>query len=754
MNKSLPIYTYRREIIDAVLGNKVVIVTAETGAGKSTQVPQYVMQAFSSRVLVTQPRRLAARTVAERIAEETRTTLGKEIGYRTRYESKVSNETRCLFVTDGIGLSNVLSQSREFDVLILDEVHEWNLNVELMVAMVRDWIKTHPRLKVVLMSATLDAGALSRFFDDAPVISVPGRTFPVEERKPGKSMTDDAVTLLREGRNVLIFEPGKDEIYARIEEIKKTGVVAKVLGLHGGMDADEQALCFADYAMPLCVVATNVAQTSITIECIDAVIDSGMERRNEVENGIVGLYLRSISLADAAQRKGRAGRTKPGIYIDHCPEAQRYEYAVPEIMRVPLETTVLNLAKRGIDLETLHLFHQPSMAQIHQAKIELSILGCLSDTGSVTEKGFRISELPVSVQSGCMLLEAERRGCVEDVLTLIAIMEAGDFTLSMKDESGYRMYPWHSYIGAQRTSDLMAMLKLYELGQGQDYASLRSIGIHGKQLRRVSDLRKQLSKLISGKIRHQNLTVEPEETLICVLAGMLANVCVHQYDGYRCRDGAVRQLHQGSVIRSLPKLMMAKPWNLEIKTMRGNQVLNLLTFASVIELNWLYEIAPELIEIRSGLSPFIGTDDECYSHDETWIGGILYDRKVVQDPHHPMANSLHDEKDRKLRNAERSKLLSERERLAGELHRLTIHQKWSRVDVELRRKISTVLLPACYQKDLGIDEIHLWLDRADEAYARAIHEMHRPEPIQKVSGSDLSAGIAALQDKFGSKHRK
>ena len=327
-NATLPIAAFRNEIVDAIQINPVTILTAETGAGKSTQVAQYLLEE-GCNLVTTQPRRLAARTVAERVADEYDTPLGEIVGFRTAYERKDSDATRCLFVTDGLALVREL-MGRGPQVLVIDEVHEWNLNIEVLVAWAKHQMKRGVDFKVVLMSATLEAQRLSDYFDGAPVIDVPGRTFPVEELAPsGSKLEDDVVKLLRQGRNVLVFQPGKREIEETVSYLQGlSDLNAEILPLHGGLTPDEQKKCFRSYGRPKCIVATNVAQTSITIPDIDGVVDSGLERRQELRDGVEGLYLGAISWADREQRKGRAGRTKSGVYIDWCPidEAERLEF--------------------------------------------------------------------------------------------------------------------------------------------------------------------------------------------------------------------------------------------------------------------------------------------------------------------------------------------------------------------------------------------------------------------------------------------
>ncbi|MFB6225463.1 MAG: DEAD/DEAH box helicase, partial [Candidatus Paceibacteria bacterium] len=213
---NLPINSYRQQIIEAVQNNPVTIITAETGAGKSTGVPQFLLEAGYSPV-ITQPRRLAASSVAERVAEERGEQLGGTVGYRTAVDRQDTQKTRCLFSTDGLALVRELMGQRSRDVLVIDEAHEWNENIEVLVSWAKQQIEQGADFKVVLMSATLESEKLSEFFGGALVIEVPGRLYPVEERQPqGENPEDDVANLVREGRNVLMFQPGTGEIQASV----------------------------------------------------------------------------------------------------------------------------------------------------------------------------------------------------------------------------------------------------------------------------------------------------------------------------------------------------------------------------------------------------------------------------------------------------------------------------------------------------------------------------------------------------------
>ncbi|MFA4906420.1 MAG: helicase-related protein, partial [Candidatus Margulisiibacteriota bacterium] len=593
-NETLPIAAYREEIIKAVYENDITVIVAETGAGKSTQVPQFLLREDIG-LIITEPRRLAARTLSDRTAEEYGEKLGGIIGFRTAFERQDSVRTKCLFCTDGLALVRELMGHGERDVLILDEVHEWNINLEVLLAWAKRELARGAKFKLVIMSATLDAERLTAYLGpSAKLINVPGRVFPVLECAPRHDEVASAIELLRNNRNVLIFMPGKSEIAKTIRELKESGVSAEILPLHGEMLPEEQARCFQHYGRPKCVVATNVAQTSVTIDDIDAVVDSGLERRKEVVMGVEGLYIRPISLADSAQRKGRAGRCKPGIYLDHCPEAERPPFAVAEILRSRLDQTVLRLAKAGIDAEELEFFHQPNRAEIHEAKRALRVLGCMDEGGRVTDIGNRVAELPISVQYGRMVVEAERLGVVADIVSIAALLEVGDVILRKDKDGNPTAHLWRRLVPDEHESDALAQLVLYRKAHTMSSAEMPQNGIHPKAYKKVLEVRRHLADSLRSKVKNFDSSGNRQDIIRAMCAGFLDHV--YRCDGRYCHDGSgsPRQLARESVLSGTSGCVIGVPWDLEIPSKRGGtMVLNLVHIATKVDPKWLQELAPK-----------------------------------------------------------------------------------------------------------------------------------------------------------------
>ncbi|MES2059482.1 MAG: helicase-related protein [Patescibacteria group bacterium] len=589
----LPIAGFRKELLKTIKENQVTIIVAETGAGKSTQVPQFLLQE-GFEVVVTQPRRLPARTVAERVAYEWGSNIGGMVGYQTAFEQKKCATTRCLFVTDGLALVNeLLGKRKPNTVLVIDEVHEWNVNIETLVAFIKTRLGEDKTLKVVLMSATVEAAKLSDYFGGAPIIDVPGRMHPIHDATPSGDMLADVVTLLKYPVNTLVFMPGKGEVDDFCEELRNTGVEAVILPLYSELTPEAQARCFESYRKPKCIVATNVAQTSITISDVRAVVDCGMEKRKEVVDGVEGLWLKPISFADSAQRRGRAGRCAGGIYIDYCPkdDETRLEFPKAEIMRSLLGHTVLRLAIVGLDAETLQFFHQPEPHAIHEAKESLKLLGCLDENGKVTDIGRQVEEFPLSVQYGRMLVEAKKRGVLSDMITIAAILEAGGIT----DRKG----PWRDLCNTERESDLIAQLEIYKLCEKKDRKWIMDNGIHAKSLRRAREIRGRVSECF--KKEELISSGDRKEMIRAITSGLVEHVFVQEGKGYRNGKGGNRKLSNTSVVSDSPALIVGLPFDIDGS---GNgYAFALVSMVTSIGPKVLEDVAPHLVKKEEGLRP-------------------------------------------------------------------------------------------------------------------------------------------------------
>lgn len=594
MAEHLPIHDYRNEIIAAVNSHRVVIVKAETGAGKSTQVPQFLLEC-AKNVVVTQPRRLAATAIAQRVAEEMECEIGTVVGYRFSGEDKSTPETRILYCTDGLELVRQLVGGEHPEgVLVIDELHEWNLNIELLVAWVRYQLDRGARYKVVVMSATIEPEKLVEYFDDAVVIEVPGRSFPVKELFSSRAgVVEDAAKLIAKGHNVLVFQPGKTEIEETVTALVEMGVDAEVFPLHAEMPLIDQMPCFLSYRRPKCIVATNVAQTSITIPDIDAVVDSGLERRVEYVNGVEGLYIRPISLADRAQRKGRAGRTKPGIYVDACQMGPKAREIFPkaDIIRLPMDKVFLQLALVGIEAEHLRFFNQPKLEHIKHARDMLYSLGCLDDKGRLTRIGEKVATLPVSTRFGRMLVEAEKRNVLADMITLVSLMEQGGITTTRNGR-------WKKMVEVSNWSDAFAELSAYEAALNLSPDRLEEHGIDSEAFAKARDMRHRLFGALQRSMKIGRSTGREREIVRSLYTGLAD--CLYKKSlvkGYKDKSGELRDLPKESVVADA-KWVVGLPWNLQVRSDFGPKTIRLITMATRVDARLLVETVRHLATIE------------------------------------------------------------------------------------------------------------------------------------------------------------
>jgi len=618
----LPIYDYHAAITQAVDANQVTIITAETGAGKSTQVPQYLADHGYTKVIVTQPRILAARNLSKRVREEweARTHDNAEyiIGYRTAHERDDNPGTQILYCTDGLQLVREITGAgiSDHQVLILDEVHEWNENMEVLIAWAKKRCTEDARFKVVIMSATIDTAPLAAYFDTTAVISVPGRSFPVKKRFGTDVIAEIMDKIKNTTSNVLVFLPGKSEIQDVTDAIAKQAAAAHipVIPLHSQLEATAQQAAFANYPHGKIILATNIAQTSVTIDDIDVVIDSGLERRSEVRNGVEGLFISQISQADSLQRAGRAGRTKPGEYIlapfDVLPclkFGDRPEYGTPEILRKHIDRLTLRLANVGIDIEQLDFYHDPSKAAIRRAKQTLIALGAMTFQGDVTRIGRDMEHYPVESSYARMLIESQGYGheVQTKMAAIIAIQEVGGIA-----KGGTRYTGWHKFT-RQKKSDLLAQYELYLALPNIALEDYEELGIISKNVLKAREVMQRLNNDLNDIDVDDSLltpmTDEEQNFLMrCIVAGEIDQLWTIDEQGRvtHIRSSVTRELSSTTVVRNAP-LIAGTPFDLEVPTRDGTlQTLKLVQGITVVNTDWLVDLAPEQFASKRGKMVF------------------------------------------------------------------------------------------------------------------------------------------------------
>lgn len=611
----LPVLDFKDRIIDAINTHQVTIVTAETGAGKSTQIPQYLAEYGYTKVIVTQPRILAARNLSNRVREEwalrNKVDSDSIIGYRTAHERDDGPDTRVLYCTDGLQLVREITGSGTGDrqVLVLDEVHEWNENMEVLIAWAKKRCQEEPGFKVVIMSATIETDTLAAYFATDAVVNVPGRGFEVTKRR-GTDVISEIINQLTTARsNMLVFLPGKAEIQDTSDALQAKADAAGVpiIPLHSQLEATAQQQAFTNYPNGKIILATNIAQTSVTIDDIDVVIDSGLERRSEVRNGVEGLFIAQISQADCLQRAGRAGRTKPGEYIlapyDTLPCLEfdeRPEYPTPEILRKHIDRLTLRLANVGIDIEMLDFYHDPSNKAIQQAKRTLVALGAMTKTGDVTKIGRQMEQFPVESSYGRMLVEAQQFSVeVQTKLAaVIGIQEVGGIV-----KGGPRHTGWHKYT-RQTKSDLLAQYDVYlSLPQilPDEY---EDIGIIGKNVHKATEVMERLEHDLglNQELLTPLTTDEQDQLMRCIVAGQIDQLwMVDEYGkAVHITTKKQREISSSSVVRN-PKLIAGTPFDLQVPTRSGGlETLSLVQGLTAVQTDWLIDLAPEVFASRRG----------------------------------------------------------------------------------------------------------------------------------------------------------
>lgn len=457
----LPVWEYRQQFMEMLDGNQIMVLVGETGSGKTTQIPQWCVEYCRSHgkkmgVACTQPRRVAAMSVAARVADEMDVVLGQEVGYNIRFEDCCSAKTILKYMTDGMllreGMSDPLLEN--YTIILLDEAHERTLATDLLMGVLKQVVTKRPDLKIVVMSATLDAGKFQNYFDGAPLLNVPGRTHPVEifyTPEPEKDYLEAAIRtvvqihLCEEGPgDILLFLTGQEEIEEACKRIRREvdslgteiGEV-KCIPLYSTLPPVQQQRIFEPAPSPRkngavgrkVVVSTNIAETSLTIDGVVFVIDPGFAKQKVYNPRIrvESLLVSPISKASAQQRAGRAGRTQPGkcfrLYTEKAFKSEMQENTYPEILRSNLSSVVLNLKKLGIhDLVHFDFMDPPAPETLMRALELLNYVDALDDDGELTNLGSIMAEFPLDPQLAKMLIASTDFNCSNETLSIVAML--------------------------------------------------------------------------------------------------------------------------------------------------------------------------------------------------------------------------------------------------------------------------------------------------------------------------------------------
>ncbi|WP_433469006.1 ATP-dependent RNA helicase HrpA [Spirillospora sp. CA-128828] len=564
----LPVAQKKDDILAAIRDHQVVIVAGETGSGKTTQIPKICLElgrGVLGSIGHTQPRRLAARTVADRIAEELGTELGDTVGYKVRFTDRSSDDTLVKLMTDGILLAEIQTDRllRQYDTLIIDEAHERSLNIDFLLGYVKEILPRRPDLKVIITSATIDPERFSEHFDDAPIVEVSGRTYPVEvryrpitdpddpsadpDRDQIQAIVDAVDELGREGPgDVLVFLSGEREIRDTADALTKHFTrqrgTTEVLPLYARLSSAEQHRVFQPHRGRRVVLATNVAETSLTVPGIKYVVDPGTARISRYSHRlkVQRLPIEPVSQASANQRKGRCGRVSEGVCIRLYSEEDfeaRPEFTDPEILRTNLASVILQMTSLGLgDIAAFPFLEPPDRRNVKAGVDLLHELGAVDPAEKdprkrLTPLGRRLAQLPVDPRLGRMILEADGNGCVREVLIIAAALSIQD-PRERPAEHQQAADDRHRRF-ADPTSDFLAYLNLWnylrdqqkELSGSAFRRMCKNEFLHFLRIREWQDLHGQLKQVAKSLgVTLNTADAPPDRIHTSLLAGLLSHI--------------------------------------------------------------------------------------------------------------------------------------------------------------------------------------------------------------------------------------
>lgn len=623
--KTLPIYKYRDEFLEALETHQILVIVGETGSGKTTQLPQYLHEAGYTKngmkVGCTQPRRVAAMSVAARVADEVGVKVGNEVGYSIRFEDCTSEKTILKYMTDGMLLREFMTEPdlAGYSALMIDEAHERTVHTDILLALIKDLSRERPDLKLLISSATMNAEKFSTYFDDAPIFNIPGRRYPVDiyyTPAPEANYLAAAITTTfqihttQDKGDILIFLTGQDEIEAAELEIAET---AKKLGtrikeliicpIYANLPSDLQAKIFEptpENARKV-VLATNIAETSLTIDGIVYVIDPGYVKENVYNpaTGMSNLVVVPCSRASAGQRSGRAGRVGPGkcfrLYTKFAYMNEMDESTTPEIQRTNLNGVVLQLKSLGInDLLDFDFMDPPPTEALIGALNQLFALQGLNHKGELTKLGRQMAEFPTDPMLAKAVLAADKEGCVEEVLSIVSMLsEASALFFRPKDKKIHADSARNRFT-VKDGGDHITLLNIWNQWVDSDFSPVwsRENFLQQRSLTRARDVRDQLAKLC------ERVEVSPSTCGAsnlppikrAITAGFFPNAARLQKSGdsYRTvKNNTTVWIHPSSVLMSIdPPEKMVVYFEL-VQTTK-----EYMRSVMPIEAKWLSELAP------------------------------------------------------------------------------------------------------------------------------------------------------------------
>lgn len=654
----LPVYQFKEKLVDAVAKNQIVVVEGETGSGKTTQIPQFLVEAGysyynegggrSRKIACTQPRRVAATSIASRVADEMDVKLGEEVGYTIRFEDESDPyKTLLKFVTDGMLLREAMSDPllSQYNVIVLDEAHERTLATDVLMGLLMEVLPKRngqsagegggdvlDELKVVVMSATLDAQKFQDYFGGAPLLKVPGRTFPVEvfyTEKAERNYVEAAVRTsmqihtCEEAGDILVFLTGQQEIEQACEQMRAQAAELDrsqhgplvVYPLYSSLTPVQQKKIFDAAPAPLTVggkpgrkivVSTNIAETSLTIDGIVYVVDPGFSKQKVYNPRIrvESLLVSPISRASANQRKGRAGRTRPGkcfrLYTEQSFFEDLQQTTYPEILRSKMSNVVLTLKKLGIENLVCFDFMDPPAPETLMRALELlNYLGALDDEGEMTDLGYQMSDLPIDPQLAKMIMDSTNYGCSLDIIAIVACMSVPQIFLRPPEQSKQADAAKAQFVHPD--GDHLTLLNAFAAYCQEDDKKnwCWQNFVNDRSMQSAMNVRRQLIG-ISQKLGLDLVTSERKDgsfnyTAIrqALTAGMFMQVAYKQRSGeyLTVKDNQNVALHPSSDITGSPSWVLFEEFALTTK--------NYIRTVTITQVEWLVSTAPHYYELEN-----------------------------------------------------------------------------------------------------------------------------------------------------------
>ncbi len=788
--RDLPIYEIEQSLVQAAGSVRRIVIQAPTGSGKSTQIPQMLVDhgrvPHGKKVIVLQPRRLATRLLAARVASERGESIGGEVGYQIRFEDRTGPETRIVFVTEGILLRRLVGDPtlQDAGAIIFDEFHERHLFGDITLARVLELQKTaRPDLVLVVMSATLDGAAVQQYLEPCAVLKSEGRMFPVmmeylpkpvdSNRVPvwETSATGTADLLRREPEgDVLVFMPGAYEINRTIQALRARPETrgCAILPLHGELSPRDQDAAVAGSERRKIIVSTNVAETSLTIDGVRLVVDCGLARvaRFDPYRGIDTLWIEKVSRASTDQRAGRAGRTAPGVCLRLWTEREQQERPprdIPEIRRVDLAETLLMLKAAGCsDAKTFPWFEAPGERALTRAESLRRDLGAAGEMdGSITDIGRRMVAFPLHPRYARMMLVAAEQGRVRAIALIAAMTQERGLLIRRADSRQEELRDRH--LGDEGVSDFFLLMRAWREAEARDFnlEFCRDVGIHAGIARQVGRLYEMFCRLARG----QGLPLEPDwvaddKVRRCVLAGF-ADQVARRLDGgtLRCEmvHGRRGVLDKSTAVRQSPLVVAAEVNEIESGPKGAMDVR--LGLVTAVDREWLEELYPGSVRavtrVRFDDSRRVIAEKGTYYHDL-----VLEVRREGNPSEADAARLLADEIE-----SGRCKLKYWTDEVEQWILRVNLLRKWCPdleipgITAEVRRLILEDICHGAFSvrevKDRPVfQSVKSWLD----SRRQSLVDKHVPERVELPNGrkvrilySDTNPPVMAarIQDLYG-----